>query len=209
MRLPARVSRMSVSLQFLEHVTRAWRLGPDRVPVPAVSGTTLAHERWLRWAEEALGLMFVVDGTAQLKVLYGSGSAHGVRKHVMEFEEAGLGTPTARADERTSPAVTGPDRAPDSRGDVPRARRCRTRSPWAIGRGQFGSGDIIHQQRERPIEDLGGVAVRNGMSQQVLHSAQLLVRLPRDRELDLVPFRREGRHHGRARRRQGYDRRRR
>ena len=65
------------------------------------------------------------------------------------------------------------------------------REPEAAGARRAGavaaslSSQIREQQRQRPIEDRRGIAVRDRVSQQILRAAQLVVGLAGDRELTL------------------------
>ena len=53
---------------------------------------------------------------------------------------------------------------------------------------------ILQQQRECAIEDLGEIAVADGVAQQILHFLQLVSGLLADRELNVESFGREWLH---------------
>jgi hypothetical protein len=61
---------------------------------------------------------------------------------------------------------------------LPRARRTRRRRRGAPPALQVGQ-----QQRQRAVEDLGGIAGRDRVAHEGLNAAQRVVRLARDRQL--------------------------
>jgi hypothetical protein len=51
--------------------------------------------------------------------------------------------------------------------------------------------EVVQQQSDRAVEDLGRVAGRDRVAHEGLHAAQLVVGLARDRQLHSIPFGRE------------------
>ena len=109
----------------------------------------------------------------------------------MEFEEPAFGAPALGADERAAALVASPDLAPHGSwnvtgvpGTVPR----RTRE-WRCRRS--ASFQMFEQHGQRAIDDFGRIPARHGVPQQILNTAQLVVRLLRDGDLKLVALGRE------------------
>ena len=113
----------------------------------------------------------------------------------MELEEAPLAAPPpARGDEGAAAPVSGPDRPPHVRRDVPGVLRLATALAGPLGGGELLPLEVLDEQGERAIEDLGQIAAGNGVSEQVLGPPQLLARLRAGREADLVALGGEGAH---------------
>ena len=70
---------------------------------------------------------------------------------------------------------------------------------WLSNRRVLGLLQFPHEQCQRPIQNRRDIAARNAVPQQVLCESQLVVRVPRGRELDLVILRRERLHLGAGR----------
>jgi hypothetical protein len=62
---------------------------------------------------------------------------------------------------------------------------------WPFGRGQLLPGDILEQEGQGPVEERAGIAVRDLAAEEILGSAQLLVRRGADGELHAVALRRQ------------------
>jgi len=133
-----------------------------------------------------------VRATAQLQVIDRHLTTGRKRLSVMKFEKPALVATSLPADERALPAVTLPDLAPNARRNVPaRARLLPLMISRLRDRRHLLSLDVGEQQRQGAIEDLRGISVRDRVSQQILCAAQLVVRVARNRELDLVVLWRE------------------
>ena len=68
------------------------------------------------------------------------------------------------------------------------------RRPRARGLRISPTLEIGEQRGERAVEDLGSIAGRDDVPEQILDPAQLVVRLARDRQLHLVSVGRQRRH---------------
>ncbi len=185
--------------------TRRWpppdvELGPDRVH-RRVRSPRLPHQQRQSSPEILLRLVQVVRSTPQFDVLDRRLTTDSMGFNVMELEEPALGTAPVRPHERAPAAVALPHLPPHGGRNVTRTRRDRSARTWMLGRRQLGSLEIRHEERQRPIEDGSRVASRDRVTQQVLSSAELVVRLTRDRELHLVALGSQRRHDRRARRR--------
>jgi hypothetical protein len=144
--------------------------------------------------EEDLGLVSVVDAAQQAKVLDRRSASSRERDDVVEFQEAPLVTPPASfGHECAAPSVTVPDRALDLGRDMSRAGRRLPARMGMLGRREFLLRQVLEQHRQGPLEDRARIAVGNHVSQQFLREPQLLARLLRDGELDLVAVGRKGR----------------
>ena len=91
-----------------------------------------------------------------------------------------------------APIVASPDLSLDGRGNVSRATDCLARGARRLHHCTSTTLQILEQQSQRAIEDLSRIARRDDMPPERLHAAELLVRLARDRELQLVALRRQG-----------------
>ena len=137
--------------------------------------------------EETLGLVSVVDAAQEAKVLDRRFASSRERDDVVEFQEAPLVTaPASFGHECAAPTVAGPDRALDLRRYVSRAWCRRPARMWMLGRRQFRLRQVLDQHRQSPVEDRAGITVWDHVPQKVLREPQLLARLLRDGELDLV-----------------------
>lgn len=103
----------------------------------------------------------------------------------------------SRAHKCASPPVAGPHLSLYRRRDMSRPRRRHPLRPGSVRRRQFRASQVLEQHRQRSVEDLGRVPIRDRVSQQILHLSQLRVGPRGHRELDPVAVRRE-RRHGRA-----------
>ena len=74
-----------------------------------------------------------------------------------------------------------------------RALGVGTRGAWALDSRKFGSLEIGKQQRHGSIDDLSQISSRNGVTQQILRSTELVVRGAGHGQLDLVAVGRERR----------------
>ena len=69
-------------------------------------------------AERLVILVGVVSAAPEREILDPGGTSARERDHVVKLQTAGLGTPAACPNERTSPSVPRPDEASHRRGDV-------------------------------------------------------------------------------------------
>jgi hypothetical protein len=156
---------------------------PGRIRAPRFRRTARLHAH-------------IVCAAAQLNVGGGRGTACGIRLDVVKLEESAFGAAPAPSHERTPPFVAPPHLALHGGRDVPRAAGRTSRAAWRRCRGTSTTFQILQQQGQGAIEDLGEIAARDRVPGQGLHAAQLVMGLSRDRELDLVALRRERRHRG-------------
>jgi hypothetical protein len=134
-----------------------------------------------------------VRGVAKLKIVNGGGATGSIRDDMVEFEESRFAAAPMCSFKLALPAVTRPDGPFDLGGNMTRAfSSCHSRAR-SIRNGDPFLLQVSEQQRNRPLEDHGRVTIRNAMTQQVLHSPQLLVRLATNGELYFVSFRGEWR----------------
>jgi hypothetical protein len=125
-----------------------------------------------------------------------------MRIEVMELEEDALGAaPAVGSHEGTPTAVSHPHGPLHWRRDVSRASWCARAVARLRNLGQLPASNIFEQQRQCPIEDHAGIAIPDLPTQEVLGSAQLLVRRGADGELHTVALRRKRRDCGPVRRR--------
>ena len=157
----------------------------------------LPHQQRQSTPEVLLRLVHVVRATPELDVLDRGRTTNGVGTHVVKLEEPALGTAPVRSDERAPATVAPPHLPPHGGRNVARARRGRSARTWTLGRRQLGPFEIGREERQRPIEDGSRVASRDRVTEQVLDSTELVVRLTRDHELHLVALRGQRRHDGR------------
>jgi hypothetical protein len=109
----------------------------------------------------------------------------------MEFQKSSFGASAAWSHERAAPLITLPDDASHRGRDVTRVPRRCVEWTRAIGRRQLLLLQFVDEDGERLIEDLAGIAVWDRVSQQILGTAELIVRLATDGELDLESLRRQ------------------
>ena len=132
-----------------------------------------------------IGLVDVVRAAAQLDVVDRGCTFCGERPHMMKFESAGFRASPLRAVKRAASAVSLPHRSRDRRWNVTRwHRRCST-ATRLVGCRDLCPFEFGHEQRERALEDDGGITIRNRVSQQILRAAQPFVALAARGELNL------------------------
>ena len=137
-------------------------------------------------SEEQLRLVDVVRATAELDVFFDGCTSDGVRLNVMELEKRGLATAPFCANERATSAVAPPHVSAHSGRDMARALGARSRCARSRSLGKAPALETFNQQRERAVEDLGGVSRRHSVPKQRLGAAELVVRFSRHRELNPV-----------------------
>ncbi|MBI4476124.1 MAG: hypothetical protein HY654_03065 [Acidobacteria bacterium] len=137
----------------------------------------------------------------QLDVRGVRNSACGIRLHVVKLEEPSLGASAVPAHEGTPPVVTPPHVVPDRGRDVPAGGSRLSRGARRRRRGTSMTFQLFQEQRQGPIDDLGGIAVWERVAHEGLHAAQLLMGLARDRELNFVALWGERHDRGARRRR--------
>ena len=127
--------------------------------------------------EEELGFVAIVLGTSKLDVVYRGLAAGRIGPDVMELQQGARGAAAAPSrHEGATVAVSSHHRTPDLGRDVTGAGRDRTARPRAVGGRELLAGQILEQQGERPIEDLGGVSGGHGVAEEVLRLPQLVPR---------------------------------
>jgi hypothetical protein len=110
-----------------------------------------------------------VCAATQFDVLERGKAAVAVRVDVVKLEQSAFPAATAlRTREGTPRAVAGPDRAADLGRDMARDRRgrCPPLRPLRPILRQLGELPLLqfrHQHRQRPVDDLAGIAVRDLM----------------------------------------------
>ena len=126
----------------------------------------------------------VVPLAAQLDVIDGRLATQDVRIDVMEFQETSLVAAVAAVtDEGATSKVPNPDNPLHLGGRSARARPSPAGWPWTARAGELLLGQIHQQCRQRPVQDRGVVAGRNGVAEHVLRQAQLLERPTTDGDL--------------------------
>lgn len=113
-------------------------------------------------------------------------AAVGIRHSVVELEKPRLFASACCSHELATAGVTLPDGALHGRRYAPGMASSLSTGARAVSRGELRSLQLHQQGRECPIEDGCRVAVRDGMTQQVLHAPQLVVCVARHRELDVM-----------------------
>ena len=127
-----------------------------------VRGACLFHSHWHAPPELALSLVAVVGATPELNVFHRGGSPRRMRYHVMELEEGLLGTPAASVGhESTTSPVAAPDCAFDPGRHVSRAAGAALASARTLGGGELLLGHVLKERRQRSIEDLAEIPIRN------------------------------------------------
>ena len=102
---------------------------------------------------------------------------------VIELEElSSLAAMSVVADERALPAVALPDDAFHLRRNLASARRLRRVLTRPAGGRELALLELGDQRIQGPVQDLGQVATRNRVAQQLPRVAQLVVGAPADRE---------------------------
>jgi hypothetical protein len=120
-------------------------------------------------SEEELRLIGVVRPAAQLDVVDRGLSADGVRRPVVELEEpARVTTVAVRRHERAAASVAEPHRALDRGGDGARVRVLFARLARPRRRRELLTGQFLEEHGERAVKDLGRIAVRDHVPQQIL-----------------------------------------
>jgi hypothetical protein len=128
-------------------------------------------------AEGQLRLVHVVGPTAQRDIGDRRLAADGIRFTVMKLQEAALGAaPAICRDEGTPTAVTQPHGALHRCWDVARPSQRILARTWPFGCGELLPADILEQECQGPVEERAGIAIRDLAAQEILGSAQLLVR---------------------------------
>jgi len=162
-------------------------------------------------AERALGLEPVVGSAAQAQVVGGGETAAGDRDDVVQFQPpARLAAVAGVADERAAPAVAAEDRSADRQRDVALARMARAvrgadaRRSRSRARAEAALLELVDHHVERALEDLGRLAARERVPEQVARVRQLVAEALRHREVEREADRRRGggrrkRHHRLAR----------
>src|SRR5262245_56960714 len=104
-------------------------------------------------------------------------ATHAVRLEMMELHECPLIAPAPiLADEGAASTIPKPHPAPDLCGDVSGSRPRAVAGPRPIRGRELLPGQVLEQERERPVDDLGRVAGRDGVAEEVLGHAELLAR---------------------------------
>jgi hypothetical protein len=124
--------------------------------------------------------MIVVRSTSQRKILDRRRAAERKRNNVVELQAAGLGAASVRTNKPAPAFVTLPDFPPDRCGKMPRSGRGRRAGvprprPGALGRRDFRLLELIHEQREGPIENRRRIAIRIRVPQEILRAFELRV----------------------------------
>ena len=109
----------------------------------------------------------------------------------MELEESTLRAAPVRAPEGAASFIPSPYLAFDRGRDMPRTRRGRPSGTRTGDRCVPSFLQVLDEHRQRPLEDRGRIAGRNSVAQQVLRSAELVVRLTRHGELHSVTLGRQ------------------
>jgi hypothetical protein len=109
----------------------------------------------------------------------------------MKLEKTAFCAAALRAEERAPAAVAMPHAPTHLGGNATGARLRDLRPAWARRFGELGTFQLPDEQCQRTIDNDTQIAVRHGMAQQILRSAQLPVCLGRKCELQLVAFRRK------------------
>jgi hypothetical protein len=169
-------------------------LGPDRVD----------HVRRRRFADEQRAVakllqrfMLIVSTAPKLDVLGGPHSPACEWNDVVKLEECRFAASALAPFERTATAVARPDGAAHGRRDVTASGGERTRRlPRRLRLRQLRPLEMLEQQRQRAIDDRGGIAVRDRVTQQILRAPELVVRVAADGELHFVPLGAERRRNG-------------
>lgn len=144
-------------------------------------------------AEVVLGLVQIVRAAAQFEILDSRRTASSVGPDVVKLKKASFRAAALGADERAPAAVPFPYCSPDERWNVSRPQRFRARGAWALDSRKFGPLEIGKEQRHGSIDDLSQISSRNGVTQQILRSTELVVRGASHGQLDLVAVGRERR----------------
>src|SRR5688572_33178130 len=110
---------------------------------------------------------------------------------MMELQKASFSAPAASAKKCASASITRPHHASDSRRNITRRSSKLRRWPRALRRSEFFLAHVLQQQRECFRENLRRITVRNRVPQKILHAAQLVVRFPVHRKLNLVTLGRQ------------------
>jgi len=133
----------------------------------------------------------VVRPTSQGQILDARLTSRSVRDEVVKLEESSLGTPTICADESALAAITFPDKATDVRRHSPRVGDGGDGGTRRVGLCQSSPFELIDEHRQGSFDNRRWITGRQGVAQQVLRPAEILVSLSTHRDLDQVSFRRE------------------
>jgi hypothetical protein len=112
-------------------------------------------------SEEQLRLIGVVRAAPKLDVRDGRFAARGIGLAMVELEKRGLATASFASDECAPAIVSPPHLAAHRGGNVARSsvlHLCRRGHAWFGGLREPRALHVLDEQRDRPVEDLGGVA---------------------------------------------------
>src|SRR6185369_796023 len=139
-------------------------------------------------AVRLLGRVLVVAGAAEPEVVHGGLAATGELLHMVELEIAtGSSAPARFTRVRALTAVSLPHRAPHVVGDVARARLgVAPALAWPGARPEANALELLDQQLDRAVVDLGKITALHLVAEQVLRVAEALVGFAAARELDGV-----------------------
>jgi hypothetical protein len=158
-----------------------------------------------QWSKMRFRLIGIVCTAAKLQVCARGFSTLGKRDDVMELEPAMLATPAPGPDEGASATVAFPHFPFDCGWHMARAGFRIRNLPRSISSRELLLLEFCQQQRQGTIKDDGWIPIRHRVTQQILHTPQLVVRLASDRELHFVALRRKRRDDSGARRRLGHN----
>jgi len=193
---PARASRVPLTARASPD-----ELVPERPALHAKECRLFSCYRSLRRAEPQFRFILIMGAAPKLEITRRCLSARGKWHHMVIFEKSSFGAPPVWTVECTAPFVAVPHGSLHcgrnvTRILIPAAMRAR-----AYGLADSCALELFEQYRDRSFEDDGRIAVRHHVTQQILSSPQLVVRLAANGELNLVPFRRDGLHRRCTRRR--------
>ena len=144
--------------------------------------------------EDLLGFVNVVRPAAKLQVLHRARAAGGKRLQVMHFEKPTFRTSALRTDERAAAFVAGPDLPTDCRGD-PSGSRSNTARRTRMADGRHARAlELLYQQPQGARENRSRIAGRHHVTQEVLGTTQVFVRLSRNSDVHPVVFGRQRGH---------------
>jgi hypothetical protein len=133
--------------------------------------------------------MLVMGPAAQLDVVDRGEAAVRVRDEVMKFPKAAFLASPLAAHEPAPPGVTLPPGPFHGRGNVARQPGCGSRRARVLRARQLRPLQMLDEQGQGAVQDLGRIAVRHDVPQQVLRTSQLVVRLPTYCDLHSVAVR--------------------
>src|SRR3954466_507526 len=151
---------------------RSTRSGPSRV---SISPPHLRSRR----PKKLLGFVEVMSPAPQLHVVGSARTSYGEGRQMMKLQKVSLGAAAFLADESATSLVACPHFPPHRCRNPARTWRHTGGPTRTKGRSRSRAFELLNQQPQRTADDRSSIAAGDGVTQQLLGSAQVVVRLAR------------------------------